>query len=77
MSESSRPRQIKETYDNINENDEASDDLIAQLEGEIDSDNLEDEDEANDPEVDRINRQINSLMPNIKQMIPKGENFKI
>jgi hypothetical protein len=56
-----------ERYDN----DEVSDDLLAALENEIDDHDLGDDDDINDPEMDKINKHLNSLMPNIKKAIPK------
>lgn len=54
--------------------EEASDDLLEQLENEIDGDH-DLGDEENDPELDRINKQLKSLMPNLKKMAPPPDDM--
>jgi hypothetical protein len=50
--------------------EEASDDLLEQLENEIDENDLGDDDDGFDPEDENIKRQLNSIMPNIKKLVP-------
>lgn len=62
----------------VSNSDEVDDDLLAALENE--ADNMDDDDHHdhhNDPELDRINKQINSLMPSIKKAIPKDQHMDI
>jgi coiled-coil and C2 domain-containing protein 1 len=57
----------------IDINEEASDDLLEQLENEIDENELEGDDDGLDPEDDHIRKQLSSLMPNIKKLVPKDD----
>lgn len=60
----------EEKYDNIS--DEAGDDLLEQLSKEIDENDDDDlADDNLDLEDDHINKQLNSLLPNIKKILPK------
>ncbi|RNA04241.1 coiled-coil and C2 domain-containing 1-like [Brachionus plicatilis] len=59
----------EEKYDNVN--DEAGDDLLEQLSKEIDDDDDDLGGDHLDFEDDHLNRKLNSLMPNIKKMLPK------
>lgn len=52
-------------------NDEVSDDLLAALENEADAFEDDGGGGGDDPELERINRQLNSLLPGIKKAIPK------
>lgn len=54
--------------------DEVDDDLLAALENEAD-DIDDDGGAAHDPELEKINRQINSLMPSIKKVVPPKHNL--